>query len=190
MENPTYRVAAALAPLLGAALETPQSGESWRAWLVMPCGLRIIVSKTYGKKGEIRAHLPRPGYPGESVSCGSIGADIARAPDALARDIQRRLIPSAQEKASAARVKWAAQESAKDSLAGMAALFSGVPGVRVKVEKAGTADQRLEIHYYESEKGSLTANVYPSGNVYVDRVSLYSGATSESVLALIRAIAA
>jgi len=189
-ENLALTVAAALAPLLGGVVQERDREDTWRGWIELPDGVRIMVAKPYGSKGEIRAYLPRPGYPGESFPCGSIGADIARDVVKLARDVERRLLPVAREKAAAGRAEWAAQEAAKNSLAGIAAQFAGVPGLRVKIEKPGTPDQRIELQYYESAKGGLKANIWPSGRVYINNVSIYGRDDSSDVARLSAILAA
>ena len=182
--------AEAIAPILGGTVSPDYADSHWQAAVLMPGGLKIIVLKPYGNKGEIAAHLPRPGYPGESVQCGKIGADITKAPEKLARDVERRLLPLAAEKAAAARVKWQEQESARGDLERMAADFAKIPGVRVSVAKAGTNDQRLEIGYYQEGQGSLSAEVYGSGNLYVTNVNAWGDDRAAQVRALIAALAA
>jgi hypothetical protein len=181
--------AAAIAPILGGTVSPDYADSHWQAAVLMPDGLKVIVLKPYGSKGEIVAYLPRPDYPGESVQCGKIGADIAKAPEKLARDIERRLLPLAAEKTAAARAKWTEQESARDDLERLAADFAKLPGVRVSVEKAGTGDQRLEIHYYQEGKGGLTAEMYGSGNLYVKNVTAWGADRESQVRALIAALA-
>lgn len=182
--------AVAIAPILGGTVSPDYADSHWQAAVLMPDGLKILVLKPYGNKGELAAYLPRPGYPGESVQCGKIGADITKAPEKLARDVERRLLPLATEKAAAARVKWQEQESARGDLERMAADFAKIPGVRVSVAKAGTNDQRLEIGYYQEGKGGLTAEMYGSGNLYVKNVNAWGDDRAAQVRALIAALAA
>lgn len=182
--------AEAIAPILGGTVSPDYADSHWQAAVLMPNGLKILVLKPCGNKGEIAAYLPRPGYPGESVQCGKIGADITKAPGKLARDVERRLLPLAAEKAAAARVKWQEQESARGDLERMAADFAKIPGVRVSVAKAGTNDQRLEIGYYQEGQGSLSAEVYGSGNLYVTNVNAWGDDRAAQVRALIAALAA
>lgn len=193
MENAVTKVRAAaeaIAPILGGTVSPDYADSRWQAVVLMPDGLKILVLKPYGSKGELVAYLPRPGYPGESAQCGKIGADITKAPEKLARDVERRLLPLAAEKAAAARVKWQEQESARGDLERMAADFAKIPGVRVSVAKAGTNDQRLEIHYYQEGKGGLSAEMYGSGSLYVKNVNAWGDDRAAQVRALIAALAA
>jgi hypothetical protein len=186
-ENLAFAAACAIAPIMGGALEGA-GDDTWRGRFTLADGLQIIIAKPYGSKGEVYAYLPRPGYPGDSVKCGQIGADVTKDPAKLERDIARRLLPGAREKAAAAREKWAAQEDMKSALESLAVQFGAIPGVRVTVNDAGRADQHMRISYYESDKGRLTATVYGSGSVYVDSVSLYGN--TGKLAALIAALAA
>lgn len=186
-KNLAFEAARAIAPIMGGALDGA-GDDTWRGRVTLADGLQIIVAKPYGSKGEVYAYLPRPGYPGESVKCGEIGADVTKDPAKLARDIARRLLPGAREKAAMAREKWAAQETAKSALESLAAQFGAIPDVRVSIKDAGRADQRLDIRYYESNKGGVSATVYGSGFVYVDSVSLYG--STDKLAALIALLAA
>lgn len=186
-ENIALAAARAVAPLIGATV-TGAEDDTWRGRMALPCGLEIIMAKPYGSKGEIWAYLPRPGYPGESRKCGVIGADLTKDPAKLARDIERRLLPVAQEKAADWRAVWASQEAGRANLEALAAEFAAIPGVRVQVEKPGSGDQHLRVRYYETDKGSLAATVYASGSVYIDSASV-SGQTDKlkAVIAALRA---
>jgi hypothetical protein len=168
-EVAAYTVAENLAPLLGGEL-LPRDGDQWRGRVMLPNGLQIIVEKPYGSKGVIWAYLSRPGYPGQSVKCGGIGADLTRPADKLAADIKRRLLPTAEAAAQKARDAWAALEHTHDALKAMAADFSAMPGVTAKIENANQPDQRVRVRL----GASLVATVYPSGSIYVDSMS-FSG---------------
>jgi hypothetical protein len=183
--------ARAVAPFLGGhAVASEAEGESWRGFVMLADGIRLVFCAGWkvDGKGEILAFLRHPSIPGESRSLGKIGADLRRAPEKLAADIERRLLPGAREKAAAARKQWAADSFAAENLAALAARFSALPGVRTTIEKPGSKDQRLQIRYHESEVGSLDAEIYGGGNLYLNRVSVYGSDPGklEKLIAAIR----
>lgn len=175
-ERIALTAARAVAHVLGGTVDAGEPGETWRAWVQLPDGLRLMFAEPYRSKGEIRAYLPRPGKPGESGACGMIGVDLTRDPVKLARDIERRLLPAARVAAQNLRDNWARLDSESSNIDSLAEAFAAIPGVWAQVANRGRTDQRIEVRYYESEKGSLTATIYGRGSVSVERARIHGGA--------------
>lgn len=183
------RVTAEVAAIIGAAV-IDQPENTWQARCITPEGLTLIFSTWHKKTGEIWAYVSRDGTQRESAKCGEIGCNLSKDPAAIAKDIQRRLLPDALTKATAARAKWAEQDATATGLGSLARRFSALPYCDAAVEKAGSTDQHVTIRYHKSQHASLAAKVFPRGSVYIDRLHLYSDESGSEIERLANILAA
>ena len=95
MTNQLHQTAADVAACLGATMI--DEGDSWRAFAETSDGIRLMFSHTAtrGNKSGVYAYVVRQGSQGrETAKVGEIGVAFdKRAPDSVARDIERRLRP-------------------------------------------------------------------------------------------------
>ena len=82
---------AELAAELGATVD--DSVGDWNGVMETADGLRLQVTQS-GNKGCVRAWLKRgQAFPGDTTPCGEIGATFTRGAVAVAKDVERRLLP-------------------------------------------------------------------------------------------------
>jgi hypothetical protein len=185
----THALAHQVAAIIGATVEESPN-DMWRATVITPDGIRLHFSTWNKKAGEVFCYVQRGATGRDSVKCGEIGVSFARGAEAVAKDIERRLLPVAREKAAKARAKWREQDAQQTGLEALAASFSGRFGVRATVENPGSENQQLKINYYETGKGSVSATITPRGSVYLNSVSLSdSGNQPDKLKALIALLA-
>jgi hypothetical protein len=163
--------------------------DNWRAFVQMPDGLRLIFD-AWSSKGKVTAWLSHPTTGNrDTIKAGEIGCNLERDAAALAKDIERRLLPDARKAADAARAKWAEHEAAGDKLAALVETFASIQGARAVLMDKGRAEQTLRVSFYESDRGCLNADITGRGSIYVRDVSLYGDAPADKLRAILALIA-
>lgn len=125
--------------------------------------------------------------PSGSVSFGKTTFNLGRKPSDAAASIKQRLMPQVAEGLEALTKK------ETDLVARMATLQETVAplmaaGFSVKIEKEGTIDQRAVVDY-RGPAGSMSATIYGSGSVYLERINLNSDVpAAETLLKLATAL--
>jgi hypothetical protein len=188
-EHVALTAARGVALLLGGELDPDSVEDRWRAWVALPGGLRLMFYMGYGGKGEVSAHVRRPGYPGMSAKCGEIGVNLTRDPVSLAKDVERRLLPGARKRADAWCVDWATLDQEREALESLAREFNTYAGVSLTVEDAGHSTQRIALHYHEAGGGSLRAILRPGDGVHIEQIHLYGENRTDKIRALLAVLA-
>ncbi len=188
-EHVALTAARGVAPLLGGELDPGSVENHWRAWVDLPGGLRLEFYTGHSGKGEVHARVRRPGYPGMSAKCGEIGVNLTRDPVSLAKDVKRRLLPRARERADAWCVEWATLDQEREALESLAREFNTYAGVSLTVENAGHDTQHIALRYYEADAGSLRANLRPGDGVHIEQIQLYGGNRTDKIRALLAVLA-
>ena len=166
---------AELANELGATVD--DSVGDWNGVMDTAEGLRLQVTQS-GDKGCVRAWLKRgQAFPGDTIPCGEIGATFTRGAAAVAKDVERRLLPEARKLADNARANWAKLDNETDCLKRLADELRAA-GAEVELIDAGKSAQRLFIRKSnlstKTQGGTLVqATVSGEGSVTVERMWLY-----------------
>ena len=182
---------AELAAELGATVD--DSVGDWIGVMETADGLRLQVTQS-GNKGCVRAWLKRgQAFPGDTIPCGEIGATFTRGAVAVAKDVERRLLPEARKLAGNARDNWAKLDNETECLKRLADELRAA-GAEVELIDAGKSAQRLSVRKSnlstKTQGGTLVqATVSSVGSVTVERVWLYDSADKmdklKSILALV-----
>ena len=163
---------AELAAELGATVA--DSVGDWNGVMETADGLRLQVTQS-GNKGCVRAWLRRgQAFPGDTIPCGEIGATFTRGAVAVAKDVERRLLPEARKLADNARDNWAKLDNETECLKRLADELRAA-GAEVELIDAGKSAQRLSIRKSnlstKTQGGTLVqATVSSVGSVTVERV--------------------
>ena len=166
---------AELANELGATVDG--SAADWNGIIDTADGLRLQVTQS-GDKGCVRAWLKRgQAFPGDTISCGEIGATFTRGAVAVANDVERRLLPEARKAADNARANWAKLDNETDCLKRLADELRAACADVTLVDE-GKPAQRLSIRksnlLTKTQGGTLVqATVSSGGSVTVERMWLY-----------------
>ena len=182
---------AELAAELGATVG--DSAADWNGVMDTADGLRLQVTQS-GDKGCVRAWLERgQAFPGDTIPCGEIGATFTRGPVAVAKDVERRLLPEARKLAGNARDNWAKLDNETECLKRLADELRAA-GAEVTFVDEGKSAQRLSIRksnlLTKTQGGTLVqATVSGGGSVTVERVWLYGPADKLDKLKAILALA-
>jgi len=164
-------LASEVAQLIGATLNEDK-GESWRATITTADGINLIFSTWNKNTGEVWAYVPRATVR-QSEKCGEIGVAFSRGAAAVAKEIEKRLLPDARVKAAAARERWAGLDNDAAGLRMLADELARQPHTRAELRNPGDVAQRVRFHFYDSAHGSLSGEVSASGYVSLDRAALY-----------------
>ena len=181
---------AELAAELGATVD--DSVGDWNGVMETADGLRLQVTQS-GNKGCVRAWLKRgQAFPGDTIPCGEIGATFTRGAVAVAKDVERRLLPEARKLADNARANWAKLDNETECLKRLADELRAA-GAGVELIDAGKSAQRLSIRKSnlstKTQGGTLVqATVSSGGSVTVERVWLYGPADKMDKLKAILAL--
>ena len=181
---------AELANELGATVD--DSAADWNGIINTADGLRLQVTQS-GDKGCVRAWLKRgQAFPGDMISCGEIGATFTRGAVAVAKDVERRLLPEARKLADNARANWAKLDNETDCLKRLADELRAA-GAEVTFVDEGKSAQRLSIRksnmLHKPTGGTLVqATVSGEGSVTVERVWLCDPADKMDKLKAILAL--
>ena len=181
---------AELANELGATVD--DSAADWNGIIDTADGLRLQVTQS-GDKGCVRAWLKRgQAFPGDTIPCGEIGATFTRGAVAVAKDVERRLLPEARKLADNARANWARLDNETECLDRLADELRA-SGASVEFIDRGKPAQRLNIRKSnlsaKPQGGALVqATVSGAGGVTVDRVWLYDPANRMDKLKAILAL--
>ena len=181
---------AELANELGATVD--DSAADWNGIIDTADGLRLQVTQP-GDKGCVRAWLKRgQAFPGGTIPCGDIGATFTRGAVAVAKDVERRLLPEARKLADNARANWAKLDNETECLKRLADELRR-EGADVTLVDEGKSAQRLSIRksnlLTEPQGGTLVqATVSSRGSVTVERVWLYGPADKMDKLKAILAL--
>ena len=179
-----------LAYELGATVD--DSVGDWNGVMETADGLRLQVKQS-GDKGCVRAWLKRgQAFPGDTIPCGEIGATFTRGAVAVAKDVERRLLPEARKLADNARANWAKLDNETECLKRLADELRAA-GAEVELIDAGKSAQRLSIRKSnlstKTQGGTLVqATVSSGGSVTVERVWLYGPADKMDKLKAILAL--
>ena len=182
---------AELANELGATVDG--SAADWNGIIDTADGLRLRVTQS-GDKGCVRAWLKRGrAFPGDTIPCGEIGATFTRGAVAVAKDVERRLLPEARKLAGNARDNWAKLDNETECLKRLADELRAA-GAEVTFVDEGRSAQRLSIRksnmLHKPTGGTLVqATVSGGGSVTVERVWLYDHADKMDKLKAILALA-
>ena len=166
---------AELAAELGATVD--DSVGDWNGVMETADGLRLQVTQS-GNKGCVRAWLRRgQAFPGDTIPCGEIGATFTRGAVAVAKDVERRLLPEARKLAGNARDNWAKLDNETECLKRLADELRAA-GAEVTFVDEGKSAQRLSIRksntMHKPTGGTLVqATVSSGGSVTVERMWLY-----------------
>ena len=166
---------AELANELGATVD--DSVGDWNGVMDTADGLRLQVTQS-GDKGCVRAWLRRgQAFPGDTIPCGEIGATFTRGAVAVAKDVERRLLPEARKLADNARDNWAKLDNETECLKRLADELRAA-GAEVTFVDEGKIAQRLSIRksnmLHKPTGGTLVqATVSGEGSVTVERMWLY-----------------
>ena len=156
-------------------------------------GFRLRLTADARGKGEVRAWLKRgQAFPGDTILCGGIGATFTRGAVAVAKDVERRLLPEARKLASNARDNWARLDNETECLDRLADELRA-SGASVEFIDRGKPAQWLNIRKSnlsaKPQGGTLVqATVSGAGGVTVDRVRLYDPADRMDKLKAILAL--
>ena len=181
---------AELANELGATVD--DSAADWNGIIDTADGLRLQVTQS-GDKGCVRAWLKRgQAFPGDTIPCGDIGATFTRGAVAVAKDVERRLLPEARKLASNARDNWARLDNETECLDRLADELRA-SGASVEFIDRGKPAQRLNIRKSnlsaKPQGGTLVqATVSGACGVTVERVWLYDPADRMDKLKAILAL--
>ena len=181
---------AELAAELGATVD--DSVGDWNGVMETADGLRLQVTQS-GNKGCVRAWLRRgQAFPGDTIPCGEIGATFTRGAAAVAKDVERRLLPEARKLAGNARDNWAKLDNETECLKRLADELRAA-GAEVTFVDEGKSAQRLYIRksnmMHKPTGGTLVqATVSSGGSVTVERVWLYDHADKMDKLKAILAL--
>ena len=179
-----------LAYELGATVD--DSAADWNGIIDTAEGLRLQVTQS-GNKGCVRAWLKRgQAFPGDTIPCGEIGATFTRGAVAVAKDVERRLLPEARKLAGNARDNWAKLDNETECLKRLADELRAA-GAEVTFVDEGKSAQRLYIRksnmMHKPTGGTLVqATVSSGGSVTVERVWLYDHADKMDKLKAILAL--
>ena len=183
---------AELANELGATVDD-RVGD-WNGVMDTADGLRLRLQVTQpGDKGCVRAWLKRgQAFPGDTIPCGEIGATFTRGAVAVAKDVERRLLPEARKAADNARANWAKLDNETECLKRLADELRAA-GAEVELIDAGKSAQRLSIRksnlLTKTQGGTLVqATVSSGGSVTFERVWLYDPADKMDKLKAILAL--
>ena len=166
---------AELANELGATVDA--SVGDWNGVMDTADGLRLQVTQP-GDKGCVRVWLKRgQAFPGDTIPCGEIGATFTRGAVAVAKDVERRLLPEARKAADNARANWAKLDNETDCLKRLADELRAA-GADVTLVDEGKPAQRLSIRksnlLTKTQGGTLVqATVSGEGSFTVERIWLY-----------------
>ena len=181
---------AELAAELGATVA--DSVGDWNGVMETADGLRLQVTQS-GNKGCVRAWLRRgQAFPGDTIPCGEIGATFTRGAVAVAKDVERRLLPEARKLAGNARDNWAKLDNETECLKRLADELRR-EGADVTLVDEGRSAQRLSIRKSnlstKTQGGTLVqATVSSGGSVTVERFWLYDPAYKMDKLKAILAL--
>ena len=181
---------AELAAELGATVDG--SDGDWNGVMETADGLRLQVAQS-GNRGCVRAWLKRgQAFPGDIIPCGEIGATFTRGAVAVAKDVERRLLPEARKLAGNARDNWAKLDNETECLKRLADELRAA-GAEVKLIDAGKSAQRLSVRKSnlstKTQGGTLVqATVSGVGSVTVERVWLCDSADKMDKLKAILAL--
>ena len=181
---------AELANELGATVYG--SVGDWNGVMETADGLRLQVTQS-GNKGCVRAWLRRgQAFPGDTIPCGEIGATFTRGAVAVAKDVERRLLPEARKLAGNARDNWAKLDNETECLKRLADELRAA-GADVTLVDEGKPAQRLSIRKSnlstKTQGGTLVqATVSSGGSVTVERMWLYDPVDKMDKLKAILAI--
>ena len=166
---------AELAAELGATVD--DSVGDWNGVMETADGLRLQVTVS-SNNGCVRAWLERgQAFPGDTIPCGEIGATFTRGAVAVAKDVERRLLPEARKLAGNARDNWAKLDNETECLKRLADELRAA-GADVTLVDEGKPAQRLSIRksnlLAKTQGGTLVqATVSSGGSVTVERMWLY-----------------
>ena len=181
---------AELANELGATVYG--SAADWNGIINTADGLRLQVTQS-GNKGCVRAWLKRgQAFPGDTIPCGEIGATFTRGAVAVAKDVERRLLPEARKLAGNARDNWAKLDNETECLKRLADELRAA-GAEVTFVDEGKSAQRLSIrksNMLHKPTGCMLvqATVSGGGSVTVERAWLYDHADKMDKLKAILAL--
>ena len=181
---------AELANEIGATVD--DSAADWNGTIDTADGLRLQVTQS-GDKGCVRAWLKRgQAFPSDTIPCGEIGATFTRGAVAVAKDVERRLLPEARKLADNARANWAKLDNETECLKRLADELRR-EGADVTLVDEGKSAQRLSIRKSnlstKTQGGTLVqATVSSGGSVTVQRVWLYDPAGKMDKLKAILAL--
>ncbi len=181
---------AELANELGATVD--DSVGDWNGVMDTVDGLRLEVTQS-GDKGCVRAWLKRgQAFPGDTIPCSGIGATFTRGAVAVAKDVERRLLPEARKVADNARANWARLDNETYCLKLLADELRAA-GADVTLVDEGKLAQRLSIRKSnlstKTQGGTLVqATVSSGGSVTVERIWLYDPADKMDKLKAILAL--
>ena len=181
---------AELANELGATVD--DSVGDWNGVMDTADGLRLQVTQ-FGDKGCVRAWLKRSrAFPGDTIPCAAIRATFTRGAVAVAKDVERRLLPEARKLADNARANWAKLDNETECLKRLADELRR-EGADVTLVDEGRPAQRLSIRKSnlstKTQGGTLVqATVSSGGSVTVERVWLYGPADKMDKLKAILAL--
>ncbi len=163
-------LASEVAQILGATV-ADTNGDSWRATITTSDGLNLIFSTWNKKPGGVWAYLPRE-TPRQSEKCGEIGVAFSRGAAAVAKEIEKRLLPEARVKAAAARERWASLDTTAAGLRLLADELSRLPHTRAEIHNPGDNSQRVRFNFFELSCGSLSGEISATG-IHIDRAAIY-----------------
>lgn len=163
-------LASEVAQILGATLNEDR-GDSWRATITTADGINLIFSTWNKKTGEIWAYVPRD-TPRMSEKCGEIGVAFSRGAAAVAKEIEKRLLPGARIKAAAARERWASLDTDAAGLRLLADELGRLPHTRAEFHNPGDQSQRVRFNFFESSCGSVSGEISATG-VHLERAAIY-----------------
>ena len=181
---------AELANELGATVD--DSVGDWNGVMDTADGLRLQVTQS-GDKGCVRAWLKRgQAFPGDTIPISHMGATFTRGAAAVAKDVERRLLPEARKAADNARANWAKLDHETDCLKRLADELRAA-GADVTLVDEGRPAQRLSIcksNTLDKPTGGtlVQATVSSGGSVTVERVWLYDPADKMDKLKAILAL--
>ena len=181
---------AELANELGATVG--DSVGDWNGVMDTADGLRLQVTQS-GDKGCVRAWLKRgQAFPGDTIPISHMGATFTRGAVAVAKDVERRLLPEARKLAGNARDNWAKLDNETECLKRLADELRAA-GADVTLVDEGKPAQRLSIRksnlLAKTQGGTLVqATVSGGGSVTVERVWLYDPADKMDKLKAILAL--
>lgn len=163
------------------------AGRYAHVWIEAGEGLQITVTTPYGTslgRVELRGYAPdeRPTLDhNEWSKLPSITVDSARPIEALAKDIQRRLIEPARPVVDEGKAKIAAKRNLIDQLAAtVASLKAEFPALSVDIERNGTTANV----YLNRNDSYITGTLWPDGHINLQRVSLPGADKAKALIAL------
>lgn len=141
------KLAQSVAPIIGGTFE-PSPTDMWRGFVVK--GDMRIMFDAWQSKGRVIAWLYREGDKGATSKAGEIGCDFSRGADAVAREIQRRLLPVAETFAAVKRDAWAQEDQRRAN-------------VKRKAESLAKRYPNLKISVRDDHAGIVISTKYGAG---------------------------